>query len=421
MACGCRWPAARKNELLEPRQIVVESIEIRLQAIDKRLRDSAMSGYAELATQFEQVVLDLGEAVAHPRRQRGAREYHSYGAVGLIDRAIGFDTRTVFRRAAAVAESGCAVIAGTRVYLAQSISHGATIGSGCKAVKKRAGQASPRCLFREAVAAIVQPVNTFDENSASAYLKVALAAASKAAEISRSYYAGNFTVTTKEDMTPVTQADVECEEAIREIILDAFPDHGFYGEETGRTQEDAEFLWLVDPIDGTKGFVRQYPFFSTQIALMHDGEIVLGVSSGTMMDELAWAEKGQGAWLNGKPLNISRIDNPDLAAVSVGNLKSLAGSGGWGRLGGIVERADRIRGYGDFYHYHLLAAGKIEAVIESDVNILDIAALSIIVTEAGGVFTNLNGERPTLEIRSVLAANPSLHAEYLELLRGYVS
>ena len=264
-------------------------------------------------------------------------------------------------------------------------------------------------------------VTTFDENSASGCLKVALAAASKAAEISRSYYAGNFTVTTKDDLTPVTQADVECEQAIREIILTEFPDHGFYGEETGQTQADAEYLWLVDPIDGTKGFVRQYPFFSTQIALMHHGEIVLGVSSGTMMDELAWAEKGQGAWLNGKPLKISRIDDPDRAAVSVGNLKSLAGSDGWTPLGEIVERADRIRGYGDFYHYHLLATGKIEAVIESDVNILDIAALSIIVTEAGGVFTNLNGEKPTLGIRSVLAANSSLHAKYVKMLRGYVA
>ena len=167
--------------------------------------------------------------------------------------------------------------------------------------------------------------------------------------------------------------------------------------------------------------MRQYPFFSTQIALMHNGDIILGVSSGTMMDELAWAEKGQGAWLNGEPLKLSNIDDPDRAAVSVGNLKSLAGSEGWSSLGKIVERADRIRGYGDFYHYHLLASGKIEAVIESDVNILDIAALSIIVSEAGGVFTNLNGDKPTLEIRSVLAANPSLHAKYLERLRGYVA
>ncbi|MGI9247798.1 MAG: inositol monophosphatase family protein [Woeseiaceae bacterium] len=252
-------------------------------------------------------------------------------------------------------------------------------------------------------------------------MRVALAAAREAAEISRNYYSGNFTVTTKADMTPVTQADVECEQAIRKTILERFPEHGFYGEETGRTQEDAEFVWLVDPIDGTKGFVRQYPFFSTQIALMHNGEIILGVSSGTMMDELAWAEKGQGAWLNGSRLAVSTIDDPYRAAVSVGNLKSLAGSEGWASLGSIVERADRIRGYGDFYHYHLLAAGKIEAVIESDVNILDIAALSIIVTEAGGTFTDLNGNRPKLDTRSVLAANPSLHGKYLKSLRGFVA
>jgi histidinol-phosphatase len=264
-------------------------------------------------------------------------------------------------------------------------------------------------------------VANYLEGDASAHLRVALIAAKEAADISRRYYAGNFTVTTKADLTPVTQADVECEQAIRGTILEHFPEHGFYGEETGRTREDAEFLWLVDPIDGTKGFVRQYPFFSTQIALMHRGEIILGVSSGTMMDELAWAEKGQGAWLNGRRLLVSAIDDPDRASVSVGNLKSLARSEGWSALGSIVERADRIRGYGDFYHYHLLAAGKIEAVIESDVNILDVAALSIIVSEAGGVFTNLNGEPPDLHVRSVLAANPALHAKYLSLLRGYVA
>lgn len=261
----------------------------------------------------------------------------------------------------------------------------------------------------------------YPESSASRHLEVALAAAKEAAAISRQYYNGNFTVTTKADRTPVTQADVECEQAIRRTLLEHFPDHGFYGEETGKTQDDADYLWLVDPIDGTKGFVRQYPFFSTQIALMHRGEIVLGVSSGTMMDELAWAEKDRGAWLNGRRLRVSDIEDPDRAAVSVGNLKSLARSEGWQSLGKIVTRADRIRGYGDFYHYHLLAAGKIEAVIESDVNILDIAALSVIVTEAGGLFTDLNGAAPALNTRSVLAANPSLHAVYLETLRGFVA
>ena len=259
-----------------------------------------------------------------------------------------------------------------------------------------------------------------DNTPKSEFLSVALDAAKAAAEISHSYYTGDFTVNTKSDSTPVTQADVECEQAIRQIILERFPTHGFYGEETGRSQDDAEYLWLVDPIDGTKAFVRQYPFFSTQIALMQEGKIVLGVSSATQMGELAWAERGCGAWLNGNRLTVSDIDAPDRAAVSTGNLRSLAQSDGWSALGRVLANADRTRGYGDFYHYHLLASGKIEAVIESDVNILDIAALSIIVSEAGGVFTDMNGKRPDLATRSVLAANPVLHETYLQQLRGFV-
>ena len=255
----------------------------------------------------------------------------------------------------------------------------------------------------------------------SAELRAAMRAADAAAEISRAYYAGNFTVKFKADMTPLTQADVECEEKIREIILEEFPGHGFYGEETGQIQSDAEFLWLVDPIDGTKGFVRQYPFYSTQIALMHRGEIVLGVSNGAMMGERAWAERGNGAWLNGETLRVSDIDSLERASLSTGNLKTLASSDGWQKLGEVVATVDRIRGYGDFYHYHLLAAGKIDAVVESDVHILDIAALSLVVTEAGGVFTDMNGETLGHETTSVLAANPALHRELLARLGGIIN
>jgi histidinol-phosphatase len=150
------------------------------------------------------------------------------------------------------------------------------------------------------------------------------------------------------------------------------------------------------------------------------GELVLGVSSGMMLDELAWAERGNGAWLNGEALRVSDIDSLERATLSTGNLKSLAGSAAWQELGKVVASVDRIRGYGDFYHYHLLAAGKIDAVIESDVNILDVAALSVIVSEAGGVFTDMNGNAPGLEMKSVLAANPTLHAELLGRLGGAV-
>ena len=251
-------------------------------------------------------------------------------------------------------------------------------------------------------------------------LDIAVKAANAAAEISRRYYRGNLTVTIKDDQTPVTQADVECEQAIYGIIAEEFPDDGFLGEETGQTGSGAARTWLVDPIDGTKAFIRQYPFFSTQIALMENDEIALGVSCGTMFDELGTAERGQGSFLNGERLQVSEVSTLSEATVSSGNLASLAASDGWPALGEIIAGANRIRGYGDFYHYHLLAGGKIDVVVESDVNILDIAALSLLVTEAGGVFTDLNGNPPSLTTRSVLAANPALHAELLKSLGGFV-
>jgi histidinol-phosphatase len=247
-------------------------------------------------------------------------------------------------------------------------------------------------------------------------LQAALDAAAQAASIARSMYRRNIEVRIKADKSPVTEADIRCEAAIREILETRFPSYGFFGEETVSRGLDAENLWLVDPIDGTKAFVREYPMFSTQIALMRRGEIVLGVSSAPVYGDLAFAERGCGAYLNGKELAVSSIDELEAAALSAGNLKTLASGSGWSRYGALVARVNRIRGYGDFLHYHLLAAGKIDAVIESDVNILDIAACVAIVSEAGGHFTDLGGAPITLQSNSVLATNGRLHASVLSAL-----
>lgn len=247
-------------------------------------------------------------------------------------------------------------------------------------------------------------------------LQAALDAAGEAAVIARSLYQRNIEVRLKADKSPVTEADIRCETAIRAVLEARFPDYGFCGEETAARGMDAENLWLVDPIDGTKAFVREYPMFSTQIALMRRGEIVLGVSSAPVYGEVAFAERGCGAYLNGRALAVSRIADVESAALSAGNLKSLAGSARWGRYGELVARVNRIRGYGDFLHYHLLASGKIDAVIESDVNILDIAACVAIVSEAGGCFTDLGGAPITLQANSVLATNGCLHAAVLGAL-----
>ena len=244
-------------------------------------------------------------------------------------------------------------------------------------------------------------------------LDTALQAASAASIPILEYFHGNFEVEIKADQTPVTIADREAEIEIRRVIREVFPDHGIYGEEFGTGDHESEYLWLVDPVDGTKSFVRGYGMFSTQIALMHRGEIVVGVSSAPLMGELAWASRGGGAWLDGEPLKISAISQVSKASISTGNLKSLARSDQWQTLGVVIAQAYRSRGYGDFYHYHRLAAGQLDAVIESDVNILDIAALSLIVQESGGVFSDLSGQAVGLQTRSVLAANPGLHAKLL--------
>lgn len=248
------------------------------------------------------------------------------------------------------------------------------------------------------------------------YLKSALAAARAAADEILRYYRGDFEVELKADQTPVTVADRKAEEIIRNILLGEFPDHGFFGEEGGKEQEDAEYLWLVDPIDGTKSFVGGYGMFSTQIALMHQGRLVLGVSSAPAAAEMAWATRDSGAMLDDAPVHVSTISDVQDASISTGNLQTLAGSPQWDRLGRIFAEANRTRGYGDYYHYHRLAAGQLDAVIESDVNILDIAALSVIIKEAGGIFTDLRGNPPGLETTSVLAANPALHTRLLNIL-----
>ncbi|MDY6942111.1 MAG: inositol monophosphatase family protein [Pseudomonadota bacterium] len=241
--------------------------------------------------------------------------------------------------------------------------------------------------------------------SKSAFLETAIAAAKAGESIIRKYYSGDFEVQLKADQTPVTVADVETEKAIKEMILTRFPDHGFYGEETGTTRADADYVWLIDPIDGTKSFVRRYPFFSTQIALMHQGELVLGVSNAPLFGEMAYAEKGTGAYLNDRPIQVSDVDALAQATLSMGNIKTLATSDQWPRLGQLVAAMNRTRGYGDFYHYHLLAAGSIDIVVESDVNILDIAALTVIIREAGGDITDLQGKDIGLKTTSVLATN----------------
>ena len=250
-----------------------------------------------------------------------------------------------------------------------------------------------------------------------AALAAAREAAAAAAEVIVHYWRKGVEVELKSDDTPVTVADREAELAIRRILTAALPEAAIYGEEFGLEGNRDGLLWLVDPLDGTKSFVRRTPFFSTQIALMHAGELALGVSSAPVYGETMWAHAGGGAWLDGSRVSVAPTATMAQASISTGNVKTLTADARWSALGQMIRDSNRIRGYGDFCHYHLLARGSLDLVIESDVNILDVAALAMIVREAGGVFTDLDGAPLTLDTRSVLAGTPALHAEALARLR----
>lgn len=242
-------------------------------------------------------------------------------------------------------------------------------------------------------------------------LDIALTAARAAGERIAEHFAHGVAVEIKPDATPVTVADREAEDIIRATLRRAFPDHAIFGEERGR-DGTGEFLWLVDPLDGTKSFVRGTPFFSTQIALMHAGELMLGVSHAPIYGETMWARRGGGAFLDGKRVQVADTHAIGDAVLSIGNIKSMTRDARrWEALAVLVRDVNRIRGYGDFCHYHLLARGSLDIVVESDVNILDVAALAVVVREAGGVITDLDGQGLSLDTRSVLASLPPLHGK----------
>jgi histidinol-phosphatase len=256
------------------------------------------------------------------------------------------------------------------------------------------------------------------ESTQSVELATALEAARLAGEIILDAWGEAVAVETKSDGTPVTEVDRACEAAIRSLLTERFPEDDIWGEEEGRSDSGAGRLWLVDPIDGTKSFVRGYPFFSVQIALMDPDGLRVGVSHAPVYGQTAWAERGGGAYLDGVAIRVSEIDELERASVSTGNLRSMAAGPQWPALGSLLARADRTRGYGDFLHYHLLASGSIDVVIESDLNILDIAALAVVIREAGGVVSRLDGSEIDLTTTDLIATNGILHDATLAVLDG---
>ena len=247
-------------------------------------------------------------------------------------------------------------------------------------------------------------------------LAAAVDAARAAGEIAMRYYRTGFDVSIKSDLSPVTQADREAEAAIVEILAKACPDYGMLGEELG-SRGNQDTRWIIDPIDGTRNFVRHIPFWATLIALEDRGELVVGVMHVPTTGELYTARRGAGARKNGEPIHVSKTEALDEAFFIHAGLKLVRRQGWWDGITRIVDATDRQRGFGDFVGYALVAEGKAEIYAELDLKPWDLAAPRIVVEEAGGRFTDMHGE-PTIYSGTALATNGPLHAATLALLRG---
>jgi histidinol-phosphatase len=256
-------------------------------------------------------------------------------------------------------------------------------------------------------------------------LALARSLADMADEISLDRFrATDLVVTTKPDMTPVSDADKAVETALRAAILDSRPGDSVLGEEFG-TEGDSRRQWIIDPIDGTKNYVRGVPIWATLIALAIDGVPVVGVVSAPALGRRWWAAKDMGAFVNerlGSPtsneerrIHVSRV--ADLADASI----SCSGIARWeaaGRLDQVLSLSRavwRTRDYGDMWPYMMVAEGQLEVSGEFDLQVYDMAALVPIVTEAGGTFTSVDGDDGPWH-GSALASNGLLHAEVLASL-----
>ncbi|MBI4097515.1 MAG: hypothetical protein HY426_00575 [Candidatus Levybacteria bacterium] len=254
-------------------------------------------------------------------------------------------------------------------------------------------------------------MNNLDE-----FKKVAIDAVKNAEEVILNYFHNIPKIETKIDRTPVTKADKEAEEIIINTIKKAFPSHGFMSEEFGNDNENAEFTWIIDPIDGTKNFIHGLMFFGTVLGLKHKNRIILGVSNMPALGEMLFASEEEKTSLNGKAVSVSKIDKLENSFVNF-NPTFFDNE----RFLNIVKTMDKkvlnMRGFGDTYGYHLVATGRSDVFFEIEPKAWDISAYQIIIRQAGGRYSDFEGNEYALGGTS-LATNNLLHNEVLDLIKS---
>lgn len=245
--------------------------------------------------------------------------------------------------------------------------------------------------------------------------EIALGAAKAAGQLALGYFDTNLAVEWKQDLTPVTVADRQAEELIRKRIQSSFPDDGFLGEEFGNTPGSSGFRWIIDPIDGTRNFVRGIPIWATLIGLEYKEEQILGVADVPAMNQTYRALRGYGAFRNDRRIYVSKVAEMAQATMFYSSLSWFIKAGRQDAFLELVKRVQRQRGFGDFYGFVLVAQGSGELMMEHGAHAWDLAAIKPIVEEAGGRFSNWDGQAD-IHRPDVLVSNGVLHEETLGIL-----
>ncbi len=247
------------------------------------------------------------------------------------------------------------------------------------------------------------------------YLAFAIQTAIDAGGIALAHYQSGIAVEFKPDRSPVTEADRGAEQAIRQAIAERYPDHSVVGEEYGADERSSPFRWVVDPIDGTKSFVRGVPLFGTLIGLEIDGRVEVGVCHLPALNETVAAATGLGCTWNGRTARVSATRALEEATVLFSDSRMLGE-----RLGGKREAFERatglLRTWGDCYGYCLVATGRADVMIDPAMNPWDCAALVPILRESGGRFTDWTGAE-RIDGGDAVGTNGTLHDAVLDLLR----
>jgi histidinol-phosphatase len=247
-------------------------------------------------------------------------------------------------------------------------------------------------------------------------LSLALALADAADVITmKSFCVPGLAVRTKSDLSPVSEADEETERALRDLLRKERPDDGILGEEYG-TNGATTRRWIIDPIDGTRNYVRGVPVFGTLIALEEEGSVTTGVVSAPALARRWWARRGEGSFCNGARLRVSAVTRLSEAFIGYDSITDFVPNQLESRFVDLIRACDRSRGFGDFWAHMLVAEGAIDIALEPKVATWDMAPIQIIVEEAGGRFTTFSGEaRP--DGGSGVSTNGILHDAVLGYLR----